>query len=61
MLCSSGEDLQRQAAALAALEAAGLRSGQLALSLGRYFSLRDVVKWCRRMQVRSHDVCSETC
>lgn len=35
----------------AAMEAAGLKRGALALHLGRHFSLRDVFKWCRRMMV----------
>lgn len=35
----------------AALAAAGLRRGDLALHLGRHFSLRDVFKWCARMMV----------
>lgn len=39
------------AAAAAALQAAGIRAGDLALHLGRHFSLRDLFKWCRRMQV----------
>ncbi|KAG2499138.1 hypothetical protein HYH03_002721 [Edaphochlamys debaryana] len=38
------------ALAEAALEAAGLRRGELALHLGRHFSLRDVFKWCGRMR-----------
>ena len=54
LLRSGPEDLQRQSAALAAVQAAGLRPGELALSLGRHFSLRDLIKWCRRMQVRVH-------
>ncbi|KAF6262490.1 hypothetical protein COO60DRAFT_1699221 [Scenedesmus sp. NREL 46B-D3] len=38
-----------QRAAAAALQAAGVRSGELALSLGRQFSTRDLIKWCGRM------------
>lgn len=34
-----------------ALEAAGLHAGDAALHVGRYFSMRDLLKWCRRMQV----------
>lgn len=36
---------------MAALEAAGIRAGQLGQALGRHFSLRDLIKWCHRMQV----------
>ena len=43
---------QRENTAMATLEAAGLHAGELGLSLGRHFSLRDLVKWCRRMLVR---------
>ena len=32
------------------LAAAGLRPGDLALHLSRHLSLRDAVKWCRRME-----------
>lgn len=40
-------------AQLAALVAAA--AGQMAgLRLGRHFSVRDVIKWCRRMQVPQH-------
>ena len=35
----------------AAMHAAGLRSGDTVLHVGRYFSLRDAMKWARRMQV----------
>lgn len=35
----------------AALNSAGLRAGDAALHVGRHFSMRDVLKWCRRMQV----------
>ena len=35
----------------AALAAAGVKRGELALHLGRHFSLRDVFKWCGRMVV----------
>ncbi len=35
----------------AALHSAGLRAGDAALHVGRHFSMRDVLKWCRRMQV----------
>lgn len=35
----------------AALEGAGLRAGDVALHVGRHFSMRDVLKWCQRMQV----------
>ncbi len=38
-------------AAEAALQAAGLKRGELALQLARHFSLRDLFKWCNRMQV----------
>jgi hypothetical protein len=48
----SSAQQQAQSAALATLEAVGLLGGELALALGRHFSLRDLVKWCRRMQVR---------
>ena len=51
LMRSSAGDLPMQSAAHAALEAAGLRSGELTLSLGRHFSLRDLIKWARRMQV----------
>lgn len=34
----------------AALSAAGLRAGELGFSVGRHFSLRDLAKWCRRME-----------
>lgn len=33
------------------MEAAGLREGDTALHVGRHFSLRDALKWARRMQV----------
>ena len=33
------------------LAAAGVWPGELSLHLGRHFSLRDLFKWCRRMQV----------
>lgn len=45
---SSGSSVQQQAAA-AALSAAGVRVGELALSLGRPLSTRDLIKWCARM------------
>ena len=35
----------------AAMHAAGLRIGDTVLHVGRYFSLRDAMKWARRMQV----------
>ena len=35
----------------AAMHAAGLRTGDTVLHVGRYFSLRDAMKWARRMQV----------
>jgi midasin len=38
-----------QQAAAAALQGAGVRPGELALSLGRQFSTRDLIKWCGRM------------
>ena len=34
-----------------ALSAAGVRPGSLALQLSRHFSVRDLFKWCSRMQV----------
>ena len=37
-------------AALSALAAAGIRPGDLSLSLGRHFSVRDLFKWAQRMQ-----------
>ena len=33
------------------MNAAGLREGDTALHVGRHFSLRDALKWARRMQV----------
>ena len=54
LLGSAVGDLQMQSAVHVALEAAGLRGGELSLSLGRHFSLRDLIKWARRMQVRTH-------
>ncbi|KXZ56433.1 hypothetical protein GPECTOR_1g386 [Gonium pectorale] len=55
--CAAGRQQQREesrrgswhALAEEALEAAGVRRGDLALHLGRHFSLRDVFKWCDRM------------
>jgi hypothetical protein len=38
-----------QQAAAAALQGAGVRPGELSLSLGRQFSTRDLIKWCGRM------------
>lgn len=38
------------AAAVTALRGAGVRPGELALALGRHFSLRDLLKWAARMQ-----------
>lgn len=38
-----------QQAAAAALAGAGVRPGELSLSLGRQFSSRDLIKWCGRM------------
>lgn len=35
--------------AIAALQATGLRYGELSLSLSRHFNTRDLVKWCGRM------------
>ncbi len=35
----------------AAMTAAGLRTGDAALHIGRHFSLRDAMKWAQRMQV----------
>ena len=35
----------------AAMMAAGLRTGDTALHIGRHFSLRDAMKWAGRMQV----------
>jgi midasin len=37
-----------------ATEAAGLCLGDTALHVGRHFSLRDVLKWCKRMKVVHH-------
>lgn len=42
-----------QVQAAAALVSAGLRAGDMALHLGRHFSVRDLFKWCKRMQVSS--------
>lgn len=36
-------------AVAAALAAGGVRPGELGLSVGRHFSLRDLAKWCSRM------------
>ncbi len=55
-LCSATGDPQRQSAVHAALEAAGIRGGELAQSLGRHFSLRDLIKWARRMQVQARTI-----
>ena len=33
------------------MTAAGLRTGDTALHIGRHFSLRDAMKWAQRMQV----------
>lgn len=41
-----------QARAAQALASAGLQTGSLALQLTRHFSVRDLFKWCDRMQVR---------
>jgi midasin len=38
-----------QHAAATALHGAGVRPGELPLSLGRQFSTRDLIKWCGRM------------
>lgn len=35
----------------AAMTSAALRTGDTALHVGRHFSLRDAMKWARRMQV----------
>lgn len=35
----------------AALAANGFRGTDAALHVGRHFSMRDLIKWCRRMQV----------
>ncbi len=45
------QEAERQVGlARAALAAAGVRPGELALALPRHFSLRDSLKWCTRMQ-----------
>eukprot|EP00879_Flechtneria_rotunda_P027189 GHRR01029067.1.p1 GENE.GHRR01029067.1~~GHRR01029067.1.p1 ORF type:complete len:739 (+),score=326.62 GHRR01029067.1:246-2462(+) len=49
-----GQSWQQQVAA-AALRGAGLRPGELALSLSRQFGTRDLIKWCSRM-VCNHGV-----
>ncbi|MEW5309894.1 MAG: hypothetical protein WDW38_001740 [Sanguina aurantia] len=36
--------------AAVALDLGGLKAGDLAVHLGRHFSVRDLIKWCRRMQ-----------
>lgn len=36
----------------AAARAGGVRPGDPGLHVGRHFSLRDLIKWCRRMQAR---------
>ncbi|KAK9809153.1 hypothetical protein WJX72_010301 [[Myrmecia] bisecta] len=46
----SQPDGDRQTSISASMEAAGLRSGDTALHVGRHFSLRDLFKWCGRMQ-----------
>ena len=43
------------AQAARALAAAGVRPGSLALQLSRHFSVRDLFKWCERMQVRERE------
>ena len=35
-----------------ALAAGGVRAGDVALHVGRHFSIRDLIVWCKRMQVR---------
>lgn len=45
-----------QARAVQALASAGLQTGSLALQLTRHFSVRDLFKWCDRMQVRGGGV-----
>jgi midasin len=40
-----------QQQALAAMVTAGIAPGTLSLHMGRHFSLRDLFKWCGRMQV----------
>ena len=35
----------------AALAAGGVRAGDVALHVGRHFSIRDLIVWCKRMQV----------
>lgn len=45
------QEAERQVGlARAALAAAGVRPGELALALPRHFSLRDSLKWCTRMR-----------
>jgi len=42
-----------EAAVAAAARAGGVRAGEPGLHVGRHFSLRDLVKWCRRLQARA--------
>ena len=50
---SGGWDLgDWEAAVFAAARAGGVRTGDAGMHIGRHFSLRDLVKWCRRMQAR---------
>jgi len=42
-----------EAAVAAAARARGVRAGEPGLHVGRHFSLRDLVKWCRRLQARA--------
>lgn len=36
----------------AALAAGGVRVGDVGLHVGRHYSIRDLITWCNRMQVR---------
>ena len=47
-LCSESSMAGPVAAALAA---GGVRPGDVALHVGRHFSIRDLIVWCKRMQV----------
>ena len=49
-----GDDLPAwEGAVAAAAHAGGVRAGEPGLHVGRHFSLRDLVKWCRRLQARA--------
>ena len=48
----AGELRAWEGTAEAAARAGGVRTGDPGLHVGRHFSLRDLIKWCRRMQAR---------